>query len=379
MKQSSDALLARLAKVITTVFRSPEGTAIVRETTANDINGWDSLSHTALIMEVEDAFGIELPIEGLYALRNVGELADLIEHTIGRHTVLVYGNCQAEGVAQLLRALDAVTKRYTVLYVPSYDRPGGTDAVEREDVETCEVLFHQHDPTPFPYTQWLRDDCRRVTFPSLDLNLLWPFSRPNPYNEPELPDFPHGVFPYGHGVVVSAVERGLNAQDALTSALAEPQGGHRPNLDRLLKLEAERLRQRESDCDVHIVDYVVEHFRDVRLFWATNHPSNALFAELCARLLAAGLPVEPLPTAQNLVAALRNFGAIDLFGAISVPVDPWVADHFDLKWYDPDETYRLFNDEHLTLTDYYERMIAVSLAVKRRREAPAESVEIGVE
>ncbi|MBV8489461.1 MAG: hypothetical protein JO199_02950 [Candidatus Eremiobacteraeota bacterium] len=378
--KSSDAVLARVAQIIADVFHPPEGTVVTRETTANDIDGWDSLSHTTLIMQVEEAFGIELPIEGLYALRDVGELADLVVRTGARsHTVFVYGNCQAEGFAQVLGAIAPIAKKYRVVYVPSYDRPGGSEAVEQDDVEACDVLFQQYDPRPFPYAQWLREECRRVTFPSLDFNLLWPYSRPNPYNDPEPPDFPHGVFPYGHGVVVSWIERGLGAEEVLAAVLAEPVGAHRPNLDRLLKLEIERLRQRDASCDVGIAAFVSENFRSKRLFWATNHPTNELFAELCTRLVAAAFPEVPTLAQADLLDVLTSFGTIDLLGAISIPIDPWVARHFELSWYDAAEAYRLFNDERVTYVEYYRRMIATSLAAKVRREQPLESVEVRVE
>jgi hypothetical protein len=213
----------------------------------------------------------------------------------------------------------------------------------------------------------------------LDFNLLWPFSCPNPYNEPEPPVFPHGRFPYGHGVVVGWIDRGMTADETLAAALAEPEGGHRPNLDRLYGLENARLRAREAHCDVKIADYVFENFRSQRLFWAIDHPTNLLFAELCLRLLAAAFPAEADLQELDMVAVLTSFGTLDLLGAISVPVDPWVARHLELAWYDPEETYRLFHDEVVAYEEFYRRMIDTSLAIKHKREAPAASLEIGVE
>jgi acyl carrier protein len=47
-----------------------------RTTTANDVDGWDSLSHINLIVAVENAFGIIFTKKELLGFKNVGELVD---------------------------------------------------------------------------------------------------------------------------------------------------------------------------------------------------------------------------------------------------------------------------------------------------------------
>jgi len=53
--------------------------AIERKTTANDIDGWDSLSHVNLIVAVERAFKIKFSQKELLTFRHVGDLHDSIE------------------------------------------------------------------------------------------------------------------------------------------------------------------------------------------------------------------------------------------------------------------------------------------------------------
>ena len=52
---------------------------ITKTTTAADIDGWDSMNHVRLIVAIEQDLGIELPIEMVNELQNVGDLAALIE------------------------------------------------------------------------------------------------------------------------------------------------------------------------------------------------------------------------------------------------------------------------------------------------------------
>lgn len=48
------------------------------ETTAAEVDGWDSLAHVILVVEIEKAFGIELGVKQSSRLKNVGELVDAI-------------------------------------------------------------------------------------------------------------------------------------------------------------------------------------------------------------------------------------------------------------------------------------------------------------
>lgn len=48
------------------------------ETTADDIEGWDSLEHINLIVAIEDEFDIKIPMGKAVSMKNVGEMVDLI-------------------------------------------------------------------------------------------------------------------------------------------------------------------------------------------------------------------------------------------------------------------------------------------------------------
>lgn len=52
--------------------------SLSRDTTADDIAGWDSLSHMNLIVAMELKFKIKFALGELQKLKNVGQMADLI-------------------------------------------------------------------------------------------------------------------------------------------------------------------------------------------------------------------------------------------------------------------------------------------------------------
>jgi acyl carrier protein len=49
------------------------------ETTANDVDGWNSLAHVRLILTVEETFQVSFTAAEVGRVKNVGELAGLIQ------------------------------------------------------------------------------------------------------------------------------------------------------------------------------------------------------------------------------------------------------------------------------------------------------------
>lgn len=70
--------LDRVQDVMRGVFLNDD-LVVSRSTTALDVDGWDSLSHSMLLLELEQAFGITLDADEAARCANVGELADCIE------------------------------------------------------------------------------------------------------------------------------------------------------------------------------------------------------------------------------------------------------------------------------------------------------------
>ena len=70
--------LTRLNEVFRQVFDDEE-LEITPETSAKDIDGWDSLMHVTLIVNVEKAFGVKFSSTEVAAMKNVGDLIRLIE------------------------------------------------------------------------------------------------------------------------------------------------------------------------------------------------------------------------------------------------------------------------------------------------------------
>ena len=72
----------KLFKIFAKVFDNPT-LKIERHMTANDVEGWDSMSHLSLIVTVEKEFGIKISGAEVMRLKNVGDLMDLVDAKTG--------------------------------------------------------------------------------------------------------------------------------------------------------------------------------------------------------------------------------------------------------------------------------------------------------
>ena len=70
-------ILNRLTVVFHNVFQDDE-ILLTRDSTAADVDGWDSLMHVNLIINIEKTFGIRFTSSEVANLKDVGQLVDLI-------------------------------------------------------------------------------------------------------------------------------------------------------------------------------------------------------------------------------------------------------------------------------------------------------------
>ncbi|WP_026661735.1 acyl carrier protein [Butyrivibrio proteoclasticus] len=67
----------RLNEIFRDVFDDDDIT-VVDETTADDIEDWDSLEHINLINAIEEEFGMKFDMGQIVSMKNVGEMVDII-------------------------------------------------------------------------------------------------------------------------------------------------------------------------------------------------------------------------------------------------------------------------------------------------------------
>ena len=72
-----EAIFESVNEIFRDVF-DDEDITVGEETTAEDIEDWDSLEHINLIAAIEVKFGIKFTMGQVVSMKNVGEMVDII-------------------------------------------------------------------------------------------------------------------------------------------------------------------------------------------------------------------------------------------------------------------------------------------------------------
>ena len=73
----NEAVRPEIAEIFADVFQY-DG-AVVRATSPDSVERWDSLQHIALITRLERSFGISLTMDEMMEIRSVGDIETILE------------------------------------------------------------------------------------------------------------------------------------------------------------------------------------------------------------------------------------------------------------------------------------------------------------
>ena len=76
-----EEVMEKVTEIAREIFEDEE-LVLSAETVAADVDGWDSLTHLALMNEIENEFEIKFQMKEVQGIKNVGELIRVIVERI---------------------------------------------------------------------------------------------------------------------------------------------------------------------------------------------------------------------------------------------------------------------------------------------------------
>jgi acyl carrier protein len=73
IKILTTATIEELGEIVRDVF-DDDNVVVTERTTAQDVDGWDSLNHIRFMVSVEKAFGVRFTSREVESLKNLGDL-----------------------------------------------------------------------------------------------------------------------------------------------------------------------------------------------------------------------------------------------------------------------------------------------------------------
>ncbi|MBS0453411.1 MAG: hypothetical protein JSS14_19120 [Proteobacteria bacterium] len=274
--------------------------------------------------------------------------------------VVLYGNCQVPFLARALAMADGGASGRGYLCVLNHAPPGhDIEMPRREDLARCKLYLEQYDSEIFiRVREELRDgitrQCPTLVFPTYMANFMWPFQMPEPQPTGDA-RWPFGRYPEGDQIGHWLRDKALQGAAALDAYMAQS-SLQMPDLDARLAIDIGHMQRRDSRSDVHLQDFVLANFRDQHMFWTFGHVNDQAVAELACRVYAQaafdlGSHHADMPSRIRAAAA-----ALGGMGPHQCPIHPRVAEHFGLRFWQPDMRFQWF-DRHWTFADYMPRYI----------------------
>lgn len=255
--------------------------------------------------------------------------------------VLIYANCQGEELRNIGQYMPSLAGRLHFKWIPlhlvtqadwdtQYGAPFMADVVTVwEQVETGGT-----SPNRAALHARIPGGCPVVRFPPLSASCLWPFAG----NDPRAVLDPTR-YPWADSIaaVLSGEDR---PDDELFETYLRMTAERMPDLNRRLRLDIARWHASDALADVQVADWVEKTFRTVNLFYTSGHITAPAVTFLMQRLLErTKILSAPLArTAVTDVDVLQRHHMGQDFEC--VPIHPLVAERLELRFFDPNATYR---------------------------------------
>jgi acyl carrier protein len=83
MKMTNENILKEITSIIHETFEN-DRLIVTSSTSADDVDEWDSMTHIQLISSIEKKYKIRFALGELQALKNVGEMVELIQKKLNK-------------------------------------------------------------------------------------------------------------------------------------------------------------------------------------------------------------------------------------------------------------------------------------------------------
>jgi hypothetical protein len=221
-----------------------------------------------------------------------------------------------------------------------------------EALERASLLWEEADAADVAIRTALRrrlpDTCEIKTFATPRMTALWPFVERDPRNVPE-PFHGRGRYPYGDVIGMRLAQHNL-PDDVLFDAYMELSQREMPDLDALLAKDIAAWDEADAPHDVALADFIEANFRERPIFTTPSAMSGSVSCYLARQLMMQSPLGEQLQ--QNEWRKKFEHLTCGYIGwCEELPIHPFVARHFRLRYWTEDLRYRWF-DNHWNFRDY---------------------------
>lgn len=212
----------------------------------------------------------------------------------GKKICILYGNCHMSAIRDVLQSVPEFIDSYTIFPVKAIQEVKSPAYFQSEAFHTCDVFIHQSIQLNNRYgkeyaseniIKQLSYGCQVISVPNLYHLPVCFF--PQYINKEEFMWQGSTIF-FRDALLDFAYNRGYRLQEALELY----RGKKRPqevwrllDLDEMFESFVRKVRLREEDWNIKIVDFILENYQSQQLFFDPNHPTPVLIKQISKGIL----------------------------------------------------------------------------------------------
>lgn len=292
---------------------------------------------------------------------------------------IVSANCQGAYIKALLESHVGFSADFDCHYFVNYEKV----LIPESLLKNCDLFIYQPlsekwaEVSEKYFLDTVPSKCRKIRINYLTFPIYWPFQTQDKRNEVS-PAYPFGQFPYGDSYILNQLHQGKSTDDVLKSIDNKNELLGAANLVHVIDEYLLKQRDIEDRRDQKLLDYIMDSFRQHKLFETFNHPSRIL----CVH------QVNDLLIQLEYKALAENAPNLEYISTNQQPIQPAVAEALRLEfatgW---EQKYNIWS-QPLTAKEYFRAYtewdvsaigVAVEGADERVNKTPNEQKKPGGE
>lgn len=190
---------------------------------------------------------------------------------------IISANCQGAYINLLLRVHPEFSQDFEIYYFVNYLK----QIVPRELLKNADLLIYQPLGTHWGelsadyLEQYINSKAFKIRIPYLTFPLYFPFYTDD-YRNIRTKAHPSGFYPYGDKLVLELKRKGATLEEVIKKLTSFSYIKQIFNPEKAILDYREFMLDIESRRDQKLVDFILDNFRDLKLFTTYNHPAPPL-------------------------------------------------------------------------------------------------------
>lgn len=192
--------------------------------------------------------------------------------------IFIQANCQGQSIKFLLNKYDRFKEQFEVLNIKPVHLWTKSDEVDIfSKINACDIFIHQPISENFKefssenLKEKLKRNCKIISFPVLYFTGYNPETFYFKNTDTDLMSFTN----YHDANILQLYTEGKTIQEVY-SILMDEQFYTNEYIEQNVRETLTELRFREKNLDIKIAEFIANNYKNKRLFWSMNHPTNDL-------------------------------------------------------------------------------------------------------